>query len=426
MPVWEIVPKGVAAFLFEIAFEITGATTVMIDSASITEDANIHPLPRFFMKPPRNLRLDYQFIGGIEMDSVKVESRGFQPRIIAISIVFAASLLIPLIIFFGGRSEASLVGGSTPGSSLEVRLSQPTANGETTTYIWLRGAMPIFGSNASTYTLSNSDVGKRIWAIAITTAPNQLPRYASTSESAPIQVANVTVGTGGGSGGGGGGAPAAAGPQSKTPVYFLGKIVSQEVLTANVGSWEQQENIIFKYQWHRCSKELIEPDASTVQLNCSPIFAAEQSKYIVTDSDVSKYLLLEVLAKDKTGVLIAETKKFSNSVLYGSTAIAPAKAQPGTESTDMKTWAKRLNTKSAKLYAKNVVGAGKVSFIVNGKEVAWVNAKSLEDKKLRVVEEGPMAGNSYLVRTIKLQKGKNTLEVYVDGVRTTRTVYSLG
>jgi hypothetical protein len=91
----------------------------------------------------------------------------------------------------------------------------------------------------------------------------------------------------------------------------------------------------------------------------------------------------------------------------------------------MKTWAKRLpgNTE-AKLYAKNIIGAGKVTFRVNGKEIAWIRAIDETDPKLRVITEGPMTGANYLVRTIKLQKGKNVLEVFIDGKRTTRTVYS--
>jgi hypothetical protein len=95
----------------------------------------------------------------------------------------------------------------------------------------------------------------------------------------------------------------------------------------------------------------------------------------------------------------------------------------GAQST--KTWAKRLagNTQ-AKLYAKNIIGQGKVSLRVNGKEIAWARAVDETDPKLRVVSDGPMAGSNYLVRTIKLAKGKNVLEVWVDGKRTTRTVYS--
>ena len=91
----------------------------------------------------------------------------------------------------------------------------------------------------------------------------------------------------------------------------------------------------------------------------------------------------------------------------------------------MKTWAKRLpGNLEAKLYAKNIVGAGKVQFYLNGKEIAWIRAVDETDPKLRVIAEGPMTGANYLVRTIKLNPGKNALEVYIDGVRTTRVSYS--
>ena len=92
----------------------------------------------------------------------------------------------------------------------------------------------------------------------------------------------------------------------------------------------------------------------------------------------------------------------------------------GSSSSGLKTWAKRMpgNTQ-AKLYAKSIVGVGKVTFRLNGKEIAWVNAKDSKDRKLRIV-----GSDNYLVRTVKLAKGKNTLEVFVDGKRTTRTVYS--
>lgn len=70
------------------------------------------------------------------------------------------------------------------------------------------------------------------------------------------------------------------------------------------------------------------------------------------------------------------------------------------------------------------MGAGKVQFKFNGKEIAWVPAVDATDPKLRVITEGPMAGANYLVRTVNLKAGKDLLEVYVDGVRTTRTAYS--
>jgi hypothetical protein len=84
-------------------------------------------------------------------------------------------------------------------------------------------------------------------------------------------------------------------------------------------------------------------------------------------------------------------------------------------------WTKLQNDLgSAKFYAKNIVGAGKVQFMLNGEEIAWVRATSAADAKLRSAN-----GASYLVRTVDLVEGqKNVLEIYVDGVRTTRTAYT--
>ena len=87
-------------------------------------------------------------------------------------------------------------------------------------------------------------------------------------------------------------------------------------------------------------------------------------------------------------------------------------------------WTKRLpgNTQ-AKLYAKSVVGVGKVQFFFNGREIAWVRAVDETDPKLRVITSGPMTGANYLVRTVDLKLGKNVLEIYLDGERIRRTAY---
>jgi hypothetical protein len=62
--------------------------------------------------------------------------------------------------------------------------------------------------------------------------------------------------------------------------------------------------------------------------------------------------------------------------------------------------------------------------MLNGREIAWVRAIDATDPKLRTVTAGPMAGVSYLVRTITLQPGKNALEIYVDGERVRRVAYT--
>lgn len=73
-----------------------------------------------------------------------------------------------------------------------------------------------------------------------------------------------------------------------------------------------------------------------------------------------------------------------------------------------------------KVYAKNIVSAGKVQFFHNGREIAWVRAMDETDPKLRGTD-----GFSYLVRSVFLMPGKNIFEIYVDGERVRRTAYTL-
>ena len=92
----------------------------------------------------------------------------------------------------------------------------------------------------------------------------------------------------------------------------------------------------------------------------------------------------------------------------------------GSASAIVASWTKNLNDGTVKMYAKNIVGAGKVQFMLNGEEIAWVRATTALDSKLRTAN-----GASYLVRTVDLVEGqKNVLEIYVDGVRTARSAYS--
>lgn len=92
-------------------------------------------------------------------------------------------------------------------------------------------------------------------------------------------------------------------------------------------------------------------------------------------------------------------------------------------------WTKRMiedgeETNQAKFYAKNVVGKGKIQFFLNGEEIAWVRTEDPRDSKLRLVDEGRMKGSNYLVRTADLKQGKNVLEIYQDGERVRRTIYT--
>ena len=82
-------------------------------------------------------------------------------------------------------------------------------------------------------------------------------------------------------------------------------------------------------------------------------------------------------------------------------------------------WTKRLPNGQMKFYAKSPIGEGKIQFIADGKEVAWIRAVDETDPKLSFA-----SGYPYLVRTYDLKPGKNRLEIRVDGVRVWRVTYA--
>ena len=81
-------------------------------------------------------------------------------------------------------------------------------------------------------------------------------------------------------------------------------------------------------------------------------------------------------------------------------------------------WTKKISDTDVKVYAKNVIGGGKVQFFVDGKEIAWINAADDSDSKLSFA-----SSSAYFVRTVELSPGKNRFEIRVDGVRVWRATY---
>ena len=90
------------------------------------------------------------------------------------------------------------------------------------------------------------------------------------------------------------------------------------------------------------------------------------------------------------------------TVRAGSAASVAGEPRPST---------KMIAENTVKVWVFEAYGAGKVQIMLNGREVAWVNAASADDPKLR---------DGYLVRTLTLAAGKNVIEVYVDGERVSR------
>ncbi len=84
-------------------------------------------------------------------------------------------------------------------------------------------------------------------------------------------------------------------------------------------------------------------------------------------------------------------------------------------------WTRFLSaTDELKIYARDLVGQGKVQFMVNGNELAWIRATSAADPKINVATDG-------MVRSVFVSDmlvGRNVIEIYVDGVRIDRRIYT--
>lgn len=78
---------------------------------------------------------------------------------------------------------------------------------------------------------------------------------------------------------------------------------------------------------------------------------------------------------------------------------------------------KRGDDDTVKVRVFDVVNAGKVQIIVNNREIVWIRADDFADPRLTAF--------GYLVRTVALKPGRNVIEVYVDGERVDRKVYTL-
>jgi hypothetical protein len=88
----------------------------------------------------------------------------------------------------------------------------------------------------------------------------------------------------------------------------------------------------------------------------------------------------------------------------------------GSSLTDgLRVWTRDQGDGTVKVYARDVVGAGKVQFFHNGREVAWVRAIDATDPKLNVASDG-------MVRTRALVSGRNVFEIFVDGERLVRRI----
>ena len=119
----------------------------------------------------------------------------------------------------------------------------------------------------------------------------------------------------------------------------------------------------------------------------------------------------ELSIEDYDGTVRTATGSLS---FVSRTASPPASTTPTAE---FRGWTKAIANGSVKFYARGVIGKGKVSFRHNGREVAWVRASNGSDSKINLAGDG-------MVRTVRLNPGRNVLEIYVDGERVVRRIAS--
>jgi hypothetical protein len=116
---------------------------------------------------------------------------------------------------------------------------------------------------------------------------------------------------------------------------------------------------------------------------------------------------------------LKDLKIFSAQGTLTVQAILRVLSENTAETTQPRAWTKaQPDGLSIKVYARNIIGQGKIQFFVDGREIAWIRAIDESDPKLSFRQATP-----YLVRTVDLNPGKNRIEIRVDGVRIWRVTY---
>ena len=266
--------------------------------------------------------------------------------------------------------------------------------------------------------LSDGDYRARVRAVNAVGA-------SSNSPLSNLITIGTSGGTAGGGGGGGGGGAVGSAPIAEVRPLVAGTNSESSTLSANTGQWDS-EDYEFSFQWYSCEEKLTDPTQLQVLIDCDLIQGATEQTYEVTEADTDKHLLASVVASAG----FYSTTSFSDTIAPGETIEGDLSSEETTEqpsspaATETGFWTKR-NGDNVKIYAKNIIGLGKVQFFMNGEEIAWIRAEDITDPKLRVITEGPMTGASYLVRDRDLEPGKNVFEIYVEGERVERRIASL-
>lgn len=170
-------------------------------------------------------------------------------------------------------------------------------------------------------------------------------------------------------------------------------------------------------------------DVEPAEINAGESFELIGQKLDLVESVTAGDTELEILESSDSRVLVgtnsdlaAATYELKINWSGGQLAFSPELTVLQTissENLQFSYWTKKISDTEVKMYAKNVIGEGKIQFFEDGQEVAWIRAENEEDPKLtRAI------GSYYMVRTIDLDPGKNRLEIRVDGERVRFNTYT--
>ena len=239
---------------------------------------------------------------------------------------------------------------------------------------------------------------------------------APVSRSFAIAEAPAPAPTPPSSGGGVGGGFVGSSPELVRTPEVSGVNSRGQILTVSSGEWDQSHYEI-SYQWYACEEELTVPTQLQVLLSCELIPGVTTNELLVTEDYEGSFILASAVASDG----FYSTTAFTETIGPGASKGEIEQTPPTDAATETGYWTKR-NGDNVKIYAKNIVGVGKVQLFMNGEEIAWIRASDNTDPKLRVITEGHMRGAVYLVRDRDLLPGKNVFEIYVDGQRVERRI----
>ena len=145
---------------------------------------------------------------------------------------------------------------------------------------------PVDGAIASTYVLTAADVDLHVVLKVIATNAGGDSAQASSLRSDSVQIGP---------------------PINATPADFSGYLVEGATLTADVGTWSHPP-FAYTYQWYSCDAQ---------GLSCPDIATAAAATYLLRESDVGRFVGVEIVAHGQGG-----NSQPSTSEAFGP--IAPA------------------------------------------------------------------------------------------------------